>query len=173
MTRAYSLAALSLFAALACSDHQAGTSPTEPGGTTLPPASSIAEVTGIIVVDGAGAVDSYVHLMQQDGSLILLVGTEARTLASVAGGEVLVHGTWDANPGLVVSDFQVLSMGGRPALDGVIELTDYGLALRLKDGSYVDLAQCPAELSTIVGDRIWLTGSADSPPVTYGVIEAR
>jgi len=173
MTRAFSLAAVSLIAALACSDNRAATSPTEPFGPTWPSGPSIAEVTGIIVVDGAGAVDAAIHLIQQDGSLILLVGTEARTLASVAGGEVLVHGTLDANPGLVVSDFQVLSMGGRPALDGVIEMTDYGLALRLKDGSYVDLAQCPAELSTIVGDRIWLTGSADSPPVTYGVIEAR
>jgi hypothetical protein len=173
MTRAFSLAAVSLVAALACSDHGAGTSPTEPYGPTLPSAPSIAEVTGIIVVDGAGAGDAYVHLMQQDGSLILLVGTEARTLASVAGGEVIVHGTWDANPGLVVSDFQVLSMGGRPALDGVIEMTDRGLALLLRDGSYVDLAECPAELSTIVGDRIWLTGSAANPPVQFGVIEAR
>jgi hypothetical protein len=172
MTRAYSLAALSLVAALACSDHQVGTSPTEPGGTTLPPVSSIAEVTGIVLVNWINGAPA-IHLTQQDGALILLVGTEARTLASVPGGEVVVHGTWDANPGLVVADFQVLSMGGRPALDGVVEMRDGGLTLRLKDGSYFDLADIPAELSAIVGDRIWLTGSSANPPVQFGVIEAR
>jgi hypothetical protein len=172
MIRSYSLAVASLFAALACSDHAGTTAPIGPDELTPSPP-SLAVLTGIVVVERVANYPATIRLREPDGTLTLLVGSESRPMASVADAEVSVHGTWDASPGLVVERFQVLSMNGRPALDGVLEATATGFALRLNDGTYREISASPSEIAQYVGARLWVTGSADDQPVTFGVIEAR
>jgi len=170
MIRSHFLAAACAVALLACSDNPSAPATGTDG--TRPFIPSLFEVTGTVVVTGNPDDGLEVQLKQSDGTMLSLVGSEARLLASVDGGEVLVRGTWDAPPGLVVGSFQVLAMNGRAAIDGVLEITDYGYALRLSSGAYYDLSDPPAELMNHVGDRLWVTGSAEEPPVEFGVIRA-
>jgi hypothetical protein len=73
---------------------------------------------------------------------------------------------------MVVERFQVLSMNGRPAIDGVLEETASGLMLRLSGGATRALSDAEGAFAAHIGDRLWITG-LDEPPVEFGVIDAR
>ena len=169
MTRT-ALFLMTVAATLACSE---GRSPTAPliNDPQHPIAPSTVELSGTVVVEDAGQHRA-VFLQRHDGSLLPLVGSEAALIASVAGGEVLVRGTLDAAPGMIVERFQVLSMKGREAIDGVL-IDDGGvLSLRLGNGVLRSLASVQADLGAHIGCRLWITG-LDEPPVEFGIIEAR
>jgi hypothetical protein len=170
MTRT-TLILLAAAAMLACSDRNAPTAPPNVNDPQHPIAPGSVEFTGTVVVDETGGHRS-VQLLRSDGSLVPLLGNEATLIASVAGGEVVVRGTLDAPPGMVVERFQVLSMNGRSAIDGVLEETSAGLALRLSDGELRSLGDAQAVFAGHLGSRLWITG-LDEPPVEFGVIEAR
>ena len=124
-----------MFAIAACTDNPNAvlTGPIDPA-QPLQPTPSRTTVAGRISVQGSGA-DRLVEITDATGRVCRLVGNEACALASVDGGDVVVRGTLDANPGLVLEDFQVTGMYGCPAVDGVLEATDEGFALRFADGS--------------------------------------
>ena len=49
--------------------------------------------------------------------------------------------------------------------------TDDGYALRLiVDGTIRPLINPPSDLTNHVGERVWVTGPVDAPPVNFGVI---
>ena len=129
-------------------------------------------IAGRISVTRESAADRAVELRDADGGVYRLVGHRAGDrLASVDGGDVVARGTFDANPGFVVQEFQVTGMYGRPALDGVLEVTDEGFALRLSDGSLrvVDgLTNCAEH----VGARLWVIGWDEETGVQFGLIAA-
>lgn len=156
---------------LGCSDRNSPTAPWTGNDPQHPIAPSTVEFTGTVVVEETGDHPS-VQLQFADGELIPLLGNEAALLARVAGGEVLVRGTLDASPGMVVEQFQVLAMHGRPAIDGVLVETESGLALRLSGGSLRSVSDPEGGFAALIGARLWITG-LDEPPVEYGVIDAR
>jgi hypothetical protein len=167
MQRAYYLVLASAFA-VACADSP--TAGTTIGGYPPPaPAPSTAVLSGRIIVSGIGS-DRIVELRDDHGDVFRLLGNETIALANVDSGDAVVWGTWDANPGFVVSEFIVTGMHGRPALDGVLEATDEGFALRLNDGSFTTVPGLTSECVPYLGARIWVVGFEDGVEVQFGVI---
>jgi hypothetical protein len=173
MTRNRFFTLVAVFSIAACSDNpnSAITGPIDPRNPQQPilPAPSSATISGRISVSGYG--DRAVELRDAGGNVYRLVGGEAARLASVDGADVVARGTFDANPGFVVEEFQVTGMFGRPALDGVLEATDDGYALRLTDGSLrvvPGLTNC----SQHVGARLWVIGWDEESGPQFGLIAA-
>lgn len=63
-------------------------------------------------------------------------------------------------------------MYGRPALDGVLEVTDDGFALRLSDNSLRVVPGLDSECAEYVGARSWVIGWDDDTDVQFGPIGA-
>lgn len=72
----------------------------------------------------------------------------------------------------IVFSFEVVAMQDRPALDGILELTTDGFAVRLANGEVRLVTGCPESIAEHVGQRLWVVGSEDEPPVQFGVIAA-
>lgn len=170
MNRLHIIAAATLASVLACSDSEG---PTAPGTRSPPtrdaPPPALATITGRVIVGGS-TESRTVDIRTEDGTLVRLAGVLAARLATVDGADVVVRGTWDANPGLVVQDFEVTGMHGRPALDGILELTTGGYALRLANGELCPVTGLSADVAEYVGARLWVIGSDDDPPAMFGVI---
>jgi hypothetical protein len=71
---------------------------------------------------------------------------------------------------LDVRRFEVLSVGGRAAIDGFLEETEDGFALRLQNGEMYALTDPSAALLEHLGQRVWITPAAEGEEVTFGVI---
>ena len=173
MTRTRILTMAVALSALACTDNSNSvlTGPIDPTQPIMP-TPALTTIAGRISVTGFGA-DRLVELRDGFNNLYRLVGSEAAPLANVDGGDVVVRGTFDANPGFVVDEFLVTAMDDRPALDGVLEETDEGFALRLGDGSLRVVPGLSAECAKHVGARVWVTGwEDDSEAIQFGVIAA-
>jgi len=171
MTRSRFFTLAAVFSIVACTDNPNSvlTGPADPQYPILPQP-SIATIAGRITVSGAGS-DWRIELQDADGRAYRLLGSQAAALVSVDGGDVVARGTFDANPGFVVQEFQVTAMYGRSALDGVLEATDDGYALRLSDGSLrvvPGLANCEQH----VGARLWVIGWDGDDRIEFGLIAA-
>ena len=183
MSRAHLLAGASVLAICACSLD----TPVGLGFACLDACSSGPQSTGLAVLRGtvvASPGHTVIHLRQQSGSYTLLLGTEARRLASVDGADVIVRGYWttdDLTPedeliiteiftGFAVADFTVAAVEGRPAMDGVLVETEGRYALELAGGVLVYLDDPPADLLAHIGERVWVTGLMDELQLTFGVI---
>jgi hypothetical protein len=153
----------------ACTDNpnEVLTGPIDPSQPFLP-TPAIATLFGKVSVRGDG-VDRLIELTATDGRIYRLVGSESGSLASVDGGDVLAWGTFDANPGFVVQDFQVTGMHGRPALDGVLEATAEGFALRLRDGTLRAVRSLSPDCAEHIGPRLWVVGWNETE-VQFGLI---
>jgi hypothetical protein len=155
---------------VACADDpMASSRAQDKGNQPAVPVPSTASLSGRIIVSGIGA-DRTVELRDDHGDVVRLMGIETIALANVGGGDVVAWGTWDANPGFVVQEFKVTGMHGRPALDGVLEASDRGFGLRLKDGSYQVVRGLTAKCDAYLGARIWLVGFDDGYDVEFGII---
>jgi hypothetical protein len=135
------------------------------------PAISTAVLGGRIRVTGDSGV-RVVELRDMDSDVFRLSGDVSRALASVDGGDVVVWGTFDA-PGFVVQDFRVTEMHGRSALDGLLEATEQGLALRLTDGSRRAVPGLDSDCAKYVGARVWVIGWDEDADVVCGPIAAQ
>ena len=166
------LMAAAVFSLVACTDipKSAITAPNDPRQPILP-TPSMMTLSGRLSVTGLPGYDRKIELW--DGAeLYRLVGSQSSALASVDGADVVVRGTFDANPGFVVEEFQVTGMLGRPALDGVLESTDEGFALRLSDGSLRVVPNLTSECAEFIGSRLWVIGFEEGSEVVFGRIAA-
>jgi hypothetical protein len=173
MKRSHIITMVAALSALACTDNPNSglTGPTDPMQPNFP-TPSMTTIAGRISVTGLDG-DRLIELRDEFGNVYRLVGSEALALASVDGGDVVARGTFDANPGFVVDEFEVTAMYGRPALDGVLETTDEGFALRFTDGSLRVVPGLSAECAEHIGARVWVTGwEDDSEAIQLGVIAA-
>ena len=172
MQRLRVLMAAAAFSLVACTDipNSAITAPKDPRQPLLPTPSTMT-LSGRISVTGLVDYDRKIELW--DGAeLYRLVGSQSSALASVDGADVVVRGTFDANPGFVVEEFQVTGMLGRPALDGVLEATGDGFSLRLSDGSLRAVPNLTSECAEFVGTRLWVIGFEEGSEVVFGRIAA-
>ncbi|HEU4587883.1 MAG TPA: hypothetical protein VFS11_04505 [Gemmatimonadales bacterium] len=92
------------------------------------------------------------------------------TLARVAGLRIAVYGRQQDDK-FVVKQFRVVSANGVPATDGRLVAEGEGLALETADGARHPLGRPSPGLRQYVGQRVWVAGSLDREPVSYGVIE--
>jgi hypothetical protein len=176
MLRSRTLAVFITIALAACSETQTPTSviPPQINPPYIPPAQPAAvSLTGI--VSSQAPLDNAVVLELDDQSKIIVVGSQAIGLASVTGALVLVEGIWsDGYDGdsyvLDAQRFEVLSVGGHAAVDGLLEATDNGFALRLYGGDLYELIDPPAALLEHMGARVWITMAEDGSFAAFGVI---
>jgi hypothetical protein len=123
MKRAH-LFAMACAMMVACADEPiANPATVDVGEDSVASVPSTASLSGRIIVSGIGA-DRIVELRDDHGDVFRLIGIETIALANVDGGDAVVWGTWDANPGFVVREFKITGMHGRPALDGVLDQSD-------------------------------------------------
>jgi hypothetical protein len=98
-----------------------------------------------------------------------IAGRLTSALAGVEDGDVVAWGTFDATPGFVVHRFQVTGMHGRPALDGIIEMTTDGFGVRLTDGSLREVPGLTVRCAKYLGSRVWVIGWEEYD-VRFGLI---
>ena len=137
---------------------------------TSPPLArdTVTDVRGMITVVGNAPV-SQVQIRDANGVSHTLGGPDLPSLRRVAGLEVALRGTPSPGNELAVRSFTVLSAEGQAALDGVLEHEASTLYLRTASRR-VPLGNPPADLHGLVGARVWLTGSPERGPNTFGII---
>jgi hypothetical protein len=155
-----------------CSDSRTSTTPVTPD-PVIPRQTLLVTLTGVI-----HAADPLFGVrLATDAEDIPLRGTETASLMALADDEVEVHGTWDANV-FLVHDFIVRQVGGVDVLDGIFttmyddetSTLPMGYGIYTTSGSLVPLVDPPQDLIDHLGDRIWVTASADGKPEAYGII---
>jgi len=132
-------------------------------------------ITGTV---GVSSVGTFLRL--ENGGIVDIVGSEAKRLAPLDGAQVQVRGTWSdeiaydlVRPALQAEVFLVLAVGGRPAIDGVLQEDEGRYYLRLTAGDVYWFEEWPSDFDAYLGKRIWVTGSMDDPPLAFGVIESQ
>ena len=179
MTRAQLLTAAVL---IACGCSGASVGPVSPI-QAAPPSDSL-DITGTVSTD-ASVSPTGVSMLLASGDMVDLVGTEAQRLTGLGGAEVQLRGTWTTpveprldselgllavRPAFAVDRFVVLAVGGREALDGMLEEDEGKYYLQLSRGDVHWFDDVPPEFSSFLGKRVWVTGSMGDPPLTFGVI---
>lgn len=177
MTRAHLLTAAVLIAC-GCSEPSSGPRYSPVG----PPAEPLV-ITGTVTTDGS--VSPVVSLRLESGEMVDIVGSEAQRLAALGGADVQLRGTWtgaimppfdtdvtldSVRRAFSVAEFLVLAVGGRSAMDGVLEEEEGRYYLRLSAGDVFWFEDAPSDFTDCIGKRIWVTGSMEDPPLTFGVI---
>lgn len=104
------------------------------------------------------------------GKSIVLAGPQARLLRNASGADVWVAGTRRTDGQFEVSRFEVRTADGVPAYDGTLELQGSQYYLVTADGHRHVVNNVPAALRTHVGERVWMTGTLEKGPVTFGVL---
>ena len=179
MLRTRILAILMTFALVACSETPSAPVSVIPGGILPPgpPPNQSAQLTGKVVTN-APPLDNAVYLELDDQSRVILVGSQVSGLSSVNGAVVFVEGNWSdgyayGDIGVIeVQRFEVLAVGGRPAIDGILEETPEGYALRLQNGDFYTLVEPSAEMLEHMGQRLWITTSDTGAADAFGVISS-
>ena len=167
-SRILGFGAVVLLAACAgCSDAQDAAGPIDQALPTEVPFST-GKISGQVTVRFIGE-EQVVELRDERGSVYRIAGRLTSALASVGDGDVVAWGTFDANPGFVVHRFQVTGMHGRPALDGVLEMTKDGFGVRLTDGLLREVPGLTVGCAKYLGARVWVAGWEDFE-VTFGLV---
>lgn len=138
-----------------------------PTASPSPSEGGVIHLRGTITVVGNAPV-TQVQLRTASGNRTL-TGPELPSLRRIAGLEVALSGSPSPGGEFMVRDFTVLSADGQPALDGVLEHEGNTLYLRTASRR-VPLGNPPADFHSLVGARVWLTGSPERGPNTFGVI---
>ena len=157
-------------ALLACTPQaeRRDTVPTPASGTE-------AAASGTISIVGSAPMNVQVVLRDVDGRVVRLVGPLEPEVRRLAGAEVAVFGPVSSTPDPIVgqqirvTDFEVLSVDGEPALMGEIVSMDGERAqMRMRDGETVTLIGAPSEFR--VGQKVWIQGPRSFAVQSYGVI---
>lgn len=179
MRSAHLLTAAAVLIACGCTESSLGPNNVVGGGPPEPPVPVV--ITGTIEVSAVA-----VALRLESGDLVDLVGAQAQRLAPLYGAQVELRGDWafpvsstlDTELPIVAvrrafaaTEFLVLSVGGRPAMDGVLEEDEGRYYLRLGTGDVFWLTDVPSDFNKCIGRRIWVTGSMEDPPLTFGLID--
>jgi hypothetical protein len=139
------------------------------GGGPPPPDT----VRGLVVVAGANPP---VVLLRVTGSaeLILLQGAAEGPIHSLESLEIFAAGKLRKGPQgrtlTGVRDFGVVADSGRPARDGRLEKAGDLYTIVASNGVATAVSQPSPDLERHVGERVWLAGGSDAPPLAFGVI---
>lgn len=183
MTRAQFLTAAAILIACGCTESSLGPGSGKSVGPRppTPPELQPSVITGTVVRASSGPA-LQMALRLESGDLVELVGSEASRLATLDGAQVQLRGSWtdqlldpptaDVLSAFSVEEFLVLAVGGRPAMDGVLGQDAGRYYLDPTGGGDVFwFEDAPSEFDANIGRRIWVTGSAEDPPVRFAAIE--
>src|SRR5262245_60426585 len=123
---------------------------------------------GIISVTGT-SFDQHMQLRTQDRSTRLLANpVDSAALTRWGGVEVETRG-WLDERGMRVANFTASSVSGSRVVDGIVRVNGGNVSLETQNG-VVALGNPPNELRTMPGARVWVSGSLEKGPNSYGVI---
>jgi hypothetical protein len=126
-----------------------------------------------------GAAPRMATILESDGSPVTLTGPLSRELATLAGGEVTVHGPVGASAvplgsgsrAITVRTYEIEEIAGGKPVVGV--LSDDGAELLV--GSTV-VVNAPPELRRFIGSKVWVVGEREKSGVvhvgTFGVLSS-
>jgi hypothetical protein len=144
-----------------------------PPATTPPSTASVMDsLRGVAAVVGSERTTS-VSLRVPGRRAVQLTGPQAALVGRVSGTDVSVRGHFTGTNTFEVASFVVRAVDGTPVRDGVLGRDGERYHLVLADGSRQVVLEPPARLREHVGDRVWVSGTAENPVVTFGVIEDR
>lgn len=137
--------------------------------TGVPFAAALDSLVGTVAVTGS-VLDQEIVLRTAAGvtRLTAEIPTDSVALVRLSGIEIVVRGIGNA-ASFRVNNLLVVRVDGLPALDGVLRQTNGTLFLDDAAGAHA-FGRPPAKLLTLVGARVWITGSLETGPTAFGVI---
>jgi hypothetical protein len=138
-------------------------------GAANGPGPSGDRVEGSVAVVGSAPMNVRVTVQPDAGAGVYVVGPLEREIRQLGGVRVVLTGRRDGGE-FQATDYEIVSVDGRPAMMGVVErAADGGVQLRLKDGRTVRLGGATANLPA--GRKVWVQGPETLQVQTYGIIE--
>jgi hypothetical protein len=123
---------------------------------------------GIISVTGT-SFDQRILIQVENRSTRLWANpADSAALVRLGGVEVETLG-WLEERGMRVGSFTAWSVSGARVVDGVVRVNGTSVSLETAKG-LVALGNPPNELRMMPGARVWVSGSIEKGPNSYGVI---
>ncbi len=123
---------------------------------------------GVVAITGT-AVEQRIELRSDRGTVVIdPSGSQAPLLARLSGLEVMIRGVATGRR-FQVASFLVLSADGEPVVDGTLTKRGATFAIVTAQGAKA-IAMPPVAFQDLIGARIWIRGSLDRTPSSYGVI---
>ena len=142
--------------------------------SAVPPAGGSAQderVVGVPASVGSAPMNVRTQLAAEGGESLYVTGPLSNEIRSLAGARVAVWGRRGKDRSLEATNYDVLSVNGRPAVMGVVErASDGSLHLRTADGKAVRLQGAPAAFRP--GMKVWVQGPGNITVQTYGVVRS-
>ncbi len=139
-------------------------------------------VRGKVSVVGSEPMTEVVLSPLAGGAPVALAGSQRVTLRGLGGLEVMVTGRLTGKMSAAIprggaefeaDSFVVRAVDGVAATDGIVATSDGMFFLVTTDGRRLSADHLPALLKQKIGARVYLAGSLDGAPVSYGVIADR
>ena len=129
------------------------------------------KLIGVPASVGSAPVNTRTRLAVEGGEAVYVTGPLAAEVRALAGARVEVRGRRGANRTLEATDYDVLSVGGRPVVLGVVERAANGaLQLRTREGRAVRLNDAPPSFRP--GMKVWVQGPGSITVQRYGVVRS-
>ena len=125
-------------------------------------------LAGIVSITGTSFEQQLVLRSGNTTTRLSAAAADSAGLSRLGGVEILVVGR-RANNTFRVERFIARSVAGSSVVDGVLRKEGGRLLLETANGR-ISLGNPPTALQSLIGARIWVGGSLDSGPNTYGVI---
>ena len=139
-----------------------------PSGAAEAAAAQEERVVGRLAVVGSAPVNVRVTVQPDRGGPVYLAGPLLGELRALGGARVELRGRRSGGE-LVVADYQVVSVDGRPVEMGTVERAPGGgLQLRRRDGGVVQLQGGVQQLRP--GQKVWVQGPSSVTVQSYGII---
>jgi hypothetical protein len=123
---------------------------------------------GIVSVTGT-SFDQRIQIQAENRSTRLWANpADSAALIRLGGVEVETRG-WLDERGMRVASFTAWSVSGSRVVDGIVRVNGTSVSLETTAG-LVPLGNPPNELRMMPGARVWVSGSLDKGPNSYGVI---
>ena len=137
------------------------------------PAAGEAEATARGTVRRLGSEAAVRTVLQDEESVVVVVGDYEPEIARAAGAQVWVAGTpasSDYGPAVKVSEYRILSVDGEVPVVGILAEDDSGFYIRKDDDSEVRV-DVTEQLAGQLGAKIWVVLGADRVTVSrYGIL---
>lgn len=122
---------------------------------------------GTIAVVGAEPLTTVV--IDAGPARMPLEGRAVEALRRVNGLEVRLEGRREGRA-YVAESFRVRGADGKPAADGILEVSGDSVFLVTPEGERLGHTPVPAALRGWVGDRVWIAGTVGGEPRAWGRI---